>query len=180
MSSSSSPSHSPLPGPIRQIGYVVDDLDDALASWVALGIGPWFVLRRIVQKADHRGELRDVTISIALANSGELQLELIQQHGDTPSVYTEFLADRGPGFHQLAYWPTDYDATMRAVNDAGWPVVWAGAEDGGVRYAYVEPPTGIATVVEIMELTEVTEGLAKFVRDAAADWDGTEPIRPLN
>lgn len=173
-------SSSPLPGRIRQIGYVVDDLDDALAGWVALGVAPWFVLRRIVQKADYRGEPREVTISIALANSGELQLELIQQHGETPSVYTEFLADRGPGFHQLAYWPTDYDATMRAVKDAGWPVVWSSAEEGGVRYAYVEPPGGVATVVEIMEFTEVTEGLAKFVRDAADDWDGSEPIRPLN
>ncbi|HEY9265903.1 MAG TPA: VOC family protein [Mycobacterium sp.] len=173
-------SPSPLPDRIRQIGYVVDDLDDALASWVALGVAPWFVLRRIVQKADYRGEPREVTISIALANSGELQLELIQQHGETPSVYTEFLAARGPGFHQLAYWPTDYDATVRAVKDAGWPVVWSSAEEGGVRYAYVEPPGGMATVVEIMEFTEVTEGLAKFVRDAADDWDGSVPIRPLN
>lgn len=171
---------SPSLGPIRQIGYVVDDLDVALANWVELGVGPWFVLRRIAQRADHRGELRDVTISIALANSADLQLELIQQHGETPSVYTEFLADHGPGFHQLAYWPTDYDAAMRAVNDAGWPVVWCSAEEGGVRYAYVEPPAGVATVVEIMEFTEVTEGLAKFVRDAADDWDGSEPIRPLN
>lgn len=173
-------SSSPLPGRIRQIGYVVDDLDDALESWVALGVAPWFVLRRIVQKAHYRGEPHEVTISIALANSGELQLELIQQHGETPSVYTEFLADHGPGFHQLAYWPTDYDATMGAVNDAGWPVVWSSAEEGGVRYAYVEPPAGVATVVEIMEFTEVTEGLAKFVRDAADNWDGSEPIRPLN
>jgi catechol 2,3-dioxygenase-like lactoylglutathione lyase family enzyme len=171
---------SPLPGRIRQIGYVVDDLDDALASWVALGVAPWFVLRRIVQKADHRGEPREVTISIALANSGELQLELIQQHGETPSVYTEFLADHGPGFHQLAYWPADFDVALRSVKDAGWPVVWSSADDGGVRYAYVEPPSGVATVVEIMELNEVTEGLAKFVREAADDWDGSQPIRPLN
>ena len=28
-----------LPGPIRQIGYVVTDLDKALASWVELGVG---------------------------------------------------------------------------------------------------------------------------------------------
>ncbi|BBZ36251.1 VOC family protein [Mycolicibacterium confluentis] len=173
-------SSSPLPGPVRQIGYVVGDLDAALASWVELGVGPWFVLRRIVQQADHRGERCEVTISIALANSGELQLELIEQHGDTPSIYTEFLDGNGPGFHQLAYWPEDFDATLRAVRDAGWPVVWSSAEEGGVRYAYVEPPAGVATVVELMEYNDVTQGLAKFVRDAADGWDGSDPIRPLN
>ncbi|MCV7150199.1 VOC family protein [Mycolicibacterium pyrenivorans] len=171
---------SPSLGPIRQVGYVVDDLDAALANWVELGVGPWFVLRRIAQQADYRGDPRDVTISIALANSGELQLELIQQHGETPSIYTEFLDDRGAGFHQFAYWPDDFDAALGAVRDAGWPVVWSSAEEGGVRYAYAEPPAGVATVVELMEFTEVTEGLAKFVREAADGWDGSEPIRPLN
>ena len=33
-----------LPGPIRQIGYVVTDLDRAIASWLELGVGPWFVM----------------------------------------------------------------------------------------------------------------------------------------
>ena len=34
-----------LPGPIRQIGYVVTDLDRAIAGWLELGVGPWFVMR---------------------------------------------------------------------------------------------------------------------------------------
>lgn len=49
-----------------------------------------------------------------------------------------------------------------------------------MRYAYVEPPAGVATVVELMEYNDVTQGLAKFVRDAADGWDGSDPIRPLN
>jgi Glyoxalase/Bleomycin resistance protein/Dioxygenase superfamily len=171
---------SPLPGHIRQVGYVVHDLDTALANWVALGVGPWFVLRRISQRADYRGKLCEVTISIALANSGELQLELIQQHDDQPGIYAEFLSNNGEGFHQLAYWPTDFDAALAAVKEGGWPIVWSSAEEGGVRYAYVEPPSGVATVIELMEFNEVTAGLAKFVRDAADGWDGSEPVRALN
>jgi hypothetical protein len=30
-----------------------------------------------------------------------------------------------------------------------------------------------------MELTEATSGMATFVRDAAAGWDGSDPIRNL-
>ena len=117
-----------LPGPIHQIGYVVTDLDRAMASWVELGVGPWLVIRGLPMRALYRGEPCETMLSLALSNSGELQIELIQQQDDTPSIFTEFLAGNGPGYHQLAYWAEDFDATMKAVEDAGWPVVWSGGE----------------------------------------------------
>ncbi|MBE1549299.1 catechol 2,3-dioxygenase-like lactoylglutathione lyase family enzyme [Mycobacterium sp. OAS707] len=168
-----------LPGSIRQIGYVVTDLDEALASWVELGVGPWLVIRGLAMSARYRGQPCETTLSLALSNSGEMQIELIYQHDDTPSIFTEFLAANGPGFHQLAYWAEDFDATMTAVADAGWPVVWAGGEELGVRFAYVEPPNSPATVVEISELTEAQAASAKFIRATAANWDGTDAIREM-
>jgi hypothetical protein len=33
--------------------------------------------------------------------------------------------------------------------------------------------------VEISELTEAQAGVAKFIRDAAANWDGSDPIREM-
>jgi len=169
-----------LPGPIRQIGYVVTDLDRALQSWVELGVGPWLVIRGLPMRALYRGEPCETTLTLALSNSGDLQLELIQQHDDTPSIFTEFLTSRGPGYHQLAYWTEDFDATMKAVADAGWPVVWSGGE--GVRFAYVEPPNSpayVSQIVEISELTDAQAASAKFIRDAAANWDGSDPIREM-
>ena len=168
-----------LPGHIRQIGYVVTDLDQALASWIELGVGPWYVIRNVPQRVLYRGEPCEIMLSLALANSGELQVELIHQQDDTPSIFTEFLASRGEGFHQLAYWAEDFDATMQAINVAGWPVVWSGGEDLGTRFAYVEPPHSPATIIEIMELTDTTVGMGKFIRDAADGWDGIDPIREL-
>jgi catechol 2,3-dioxygenase-like lactoylglutathione lyase family enzyme len=169
----------PLPGPIRQIGYVVTDLDKALAGWVELGVGPWFVMRGLPQRVTYRGEPCEITLSLALANSGDMQIEVIQQQDETPSIFTEFLTAGREGFHQLAYWTADFEATMRAVGEAGWPVVWSGGEDVGTRFVYVEPPNSPATIIEIMELTDITTGMAKFVRDAAEGWDGSDPIRNL-
>ena len=63
-----------------------------LASWVTLGIGPWFVMRNVAIRALYRDEPCEITLTLALANSGDLQVELIQQHDDTPSIYTEFLS----------------------------------------------------------------------------------------
>jgi hypothetical protein len=166
-----------LPGPIRQIGYVVTDLDRALRSWIDLGVGPWFVVRDLPMRALYRGEPCEMTMSLAMANSGEMQVELIHQEDDTPSIFTEFLESNGPGLHQLAYWTTDFDATMKAVADAGWPVVWSGGEGFGVRFAYVEAPGSPAAVIEISELTEATLASSTHIREAAASWDGSEPIR---
>ncbi len=168
-----------LPGPIRQIGYVVDDLDRALASWVALGVGPWFVIRGMPQRVTYRGEPCEITISLALANSGDLQVELIHQDDDARSIFTEFLESGRHGFHQLAYWTTDFAATMASVRKAGWPVVWSGGQELGTQFAYVEQPGGPAAVIEIMEVNEATEGMATFLRDAAAGWDGLDPVREL-
>jgi catechol 2,3-dioxygenase-like lactoylglutathione lyase family enzyme len=166
-----------LPGPIRQIGYVVTDLDRAIASWVQLGVGPWFVIRGLPMRVLYRGEPCETSLSLALSNSGEMQVELIQQEDDTPSIFTEFLASTGPGYHQLAYWTEDFDATMEAVEDAGWPIVWSGGEGLGVRFAYVEPMDGPPAVIEISELTETALANSTYIRDSAAGWDGSDPIR---
>ncbi len=126
-----------MPGPVRQIGYVVTHLDQAIECWVELGVGPWYVLRDVPQNARYRGEPCEVTMILALANTGDLQVELIHQDDDTPSIYTEFLAANRPGFHQLAWWTEDFEATMQDVEAAGWQVVWSGGEDSSVRFAYL-------------------------------------------
>lgn len=38
---------------------------------------------------------------------------------------------------------------------------------------------GPTTVIELMELTEATLAMAKLVRDAADEWDGSDPIHVL-
>ncbi|BBX30238.1 VOC family protein [Mycolicibacterium alvei] len=169
-----------LPGAVRQIGYVVTDLDDTIARWLKMGVGPWFVIRNLPQRVSYRGAPCEVKLSLALSNSGDLQVELIQQHDDTPSIFTEFLAGAPAdgGFHQLAYWAADFDSAMANLAEAGWPLVWSGGEGEGVRFAYFEPPTG-AAIIEIMELTESSAGMAAYVRAQAADWDGSDPVREL-
>lgn len=169
-----------LPGEVRQIGYVVTDLDDAISGWLKMGVGPWFVIRNLPQRVSYRGEPCEVRLSLALSNSGDLQVELIQQLDDTPSIFTEFLAGAptGGGFHQLAYWTADFDTAMAKLAEAGWPLVWSGGDGEGVRFAYFEPPTG-AAIVEIMELTESSGGMGAYVREQAVAWDGSDPVREL-
>jgi len=168
-----------LPGAVRQIGYIVRDFDQALTNWVQLGVGPWYVLRGITQTGRYRGEPCTVTLTLAFANSGDLQIEVIHQDDDTLSIYREFTDSGGDGFHQLAFWADDYDAALTAGRDAGWPVVWSSEDAASVRFAYFEPPAGPATIIELMEINPATAGMADLVRSAAVDWDGSDPIRVL-
>lgn len=170
-----------LPGPIRQNGYVVHDVDAAIASWCALGVGPWYVLRELPQKRSrYRGELTEPALSIAFANSGPLQLELIQQHGDEPSMYREFIQAGRDGFHHLAWWAEDFDDVIAKAERARWPIVQSGDGNGVARFVYFELDGATSTVIELMELNDATRFLAKTVAEGAEQWDGsTEPLRSL-
>ncbi len=99
-------------GPIRQNGYVVRDIEAAMAHWIdVLKVGPWFYIDRV--KTDwfrHRGQDSALELSIALANSGDLQIELIQQRNDAPSMYKEFLDSGREGLQHVAFWSTDYQS----------------------------------------------------------------------
>src|SRR5271155_2095298 len=151
-----------------------------MASWVQLGVGPWFVMGNVEQTdTEFRGELSAPMVSFAFANSGELQIELIQQHDECPSVYREFLDAGGEGFHHIAFWTRDVPVVLAAAEKIGWPTIQRGNVGGAAEFAYVDAGRFSSTVVEVMELNQATGWLAATVRDAAADWDGTEPVRSL-
>ncbi|MGX9885550.1 VOC family protein [Streptomyces sp. NPDC002276] len=176
-----SPQSAALPGAIRQIGYVVRDLDKAMESWIALGVGPWHVMRGLPLDALHRGQPVKANVTLAVSNSGDVQIELIHQEDDTPSVYTEFLASGQEGYQQIAWWVDDLDTAVEAtVAATGWPIVWSSDDaTSPIRYVYLESPTGPAPVVEIMERSAASDGFAEMVRAASADWDGSRPVRTL-
>jgi hypothetical protein len=68
-----------------------------------LGIGPFFYFEKApVQNFRYHDELSDLVASIALANSGPLQIELIQQRNDAPPCTATFWTrPRGSSAHRL-------------------------------------------------------------------------------
>jgi hypothetical protein len=167
-------------GAIRQLGYVVRDLDAAMADWAArLGIGPWFVNRAIgFGDTFYRGQARPgPTISYALANSGDMQIELIEQMCDTPSVYRDHLARHGEGLHHLCVWPEDYDGAYVRALAAGLVPAQEG-RFGKIRFAYFEEVGHGGTSLEMSELVPSRLPVIRHICDSAAEWDGTDPVRP--
>jgi hypothetical protein len=73
-------------GPMRQVGIVVRDIEKAMRHWVEVcGVGPWFYAEQLpLDEFRYKGRPYDLKVSIALANSGDVQIELIQQRNDVP------------------------------------------------------------------------------------------------
>jgi hypothetical protein len=113
---------------------VVRDIDKAMRHWIEVcGIGPWCIAEKLPLHGFWYKEQRhdDIHLTIALANSGEVQLELIQQRDDTPSMYREFLGAGHEGLQHWSSWPENYHELLdRAVNN-GWIIGQRGESPRG-------------------------------------------------
>lgn len=167
-------------GEVRQIGYVVTDIEAAMKHWSeVLGIGPWFYAEKIVDKGFYyKGEPSPIERSVALANSGFIQMELVQQRNDAPSMYLDFLRAGHVGVQHFAYWTTTFDAHMAAATAAGMTVGMGGQVGANGRYVYFECDRGNpGTVIELSEVNGPKGRLFEEIRRASIDWDGRDPIR---
>src|SRR5690606_29051122 len=96
-------------GPVRQIGFMSRDIDRSMRYFVDnWSIGPWFVLRNVRNSMLYNGSPVELDVSIAMANCGDLQFEIVAQHNEARSLYSDALA-RTPELHvqHVAVWTDD-------------------------------------------------------------------------
>jgi hypothetical protein len=166
-------------GDIAQIGYVVRDIRASMDNWLRHGVGPWFYIDRVqLDYFKHRGVDSEMEMSVAVANSGDIQIELIQQRNDAPSVYQEFLDAGRDGMQHIAYWTTDFQTLYDKALSLGYTIAQEGSIGGEQgRFAYLDTEFDQGTVIEISDISGPKGQLFKYIREVAADWDGTDPIR---
>ncbi len=168
-------------GPMRQIGYVVRDIERAMSHWSnACAIGPWFYNEKAqFESVTYNGKVyNDMRVSLAFANSGDMQIELIQQRCNTPSMYLEFLAGGKEGMQHWSAWPENYHEIYTRALEQGYTVWQEGMIPRG-PFAYFKNEGVQGTVVEISQLTPGRRQFFDMVREAAVNWDGRDPIRPV-
>ena len=165
-------------GSIRQMGYVVRDVEAAMQHWIEVcGIGPWYYVDKLtLQDFQYRGQPGDPHLSIGLANSGYVQVELIQQRDDSPTMYQDFLNAGHEGLQHWSSWPEDFESVYQEALDAGYEVGQEADSPRG-RFVYFFNEGHPGTVIEMAHLTAERRRIFDTVRDAAVDWDGRDPIR---
>ncbi len=171
-------------GPIRQNGIVVADIDAAIRYWTGtMGVGPFFrIADQPLVGFTHRGRPSSMRMAVALAQSGGIQIELIQPLDGEPSAFTEYRERVGEGLQHVAFWTEEFDAVTERARERGLvPVQWGRSGSGAPneRFAYFETPGADAPMIEISETLGRKALLFEAVARAAEDWDGTEPVRDM-
>jgi hypothetical protein len=166
-------------GPIRQNGYVVRDIHAAMKHWIeVIGVGPWFYIERFpFRDFRYRGQPSSPAVSIALANSGYLQIELIQQHDDAPSMFRDFIDAGHEGLQHVAYWPDDIDAMVEPLLARGYEIGQSGISGEMGRFLYLSTEAHPGTVVEVSHRTPARAAVFDRICAASEGWDGSDPIR---
>lgn len=169
-------------GPIVQNAYVVRDLEAAAHHWShTVGVGPFYVLEHVAyDPAYFRGQPLDLDMSVAIAQWGDIQVELIQQHDATPSIYTEFSARHGEGLQHIGVLTDNLNEHVQRLASKGIePVQW-GTTTKGMRFAYMATDAHPGGMVELIENSPAVDAFFAKIRRAASTWDGTRPLRKLS
>lgn len=173
-------------GAVRQNGYVVRDIRAAMRHWSEVaGVGPWFFAERApIRDFRYRGEPSSVELSIALANSGDLQLELIEQRNDAPSLYRDFLEAGQEGLQHIAYWTTDFVAHRARALERGLRIGHEGQTGEWGPFVYFDagrgPGAHPGSVIELSDVGGAKARLFARIAEAARGWDGKDPVRPFS
>jgi catechol 2,3-dioxygenase-like lactoylglutathione lyase family enzyme len=166
---------------IVQMAFVVTNLEAAAARFSrTMGIGP-FLLNPHIQLTDphHRGVPVRTDFSLALAQAGEVQVELVEQHDDTPSVYRDIYAPGAEGFHHVAIIVADVAAEVARLRALGFEQASSG-RFGDADFAYVDTAPALGHMVEVLPDNETIRRFFAKVRREAEAWDGSGPVlRPM-
>lgn len=139
---------------IVQICMVVRDIDQSMRKyWETLNVGPWDVYNfnfHTLSEFKVRGELvEDFEFKVALANLGDMQLELIQPVRNVP-IYEDFLKEKGEGIHHIKERVDDKDiqARVEEFKQKGIEVTVSG-KFGQDIFLYLETEPTLGMIYEI-------------------------------
>jgi Glyoxalase/Bleomycin resistance protein/Dioxygenase superfamily len=168
------------PHRIVQIGWSVDDIDSAVARWVKnLGVGPFYALRNAQFNAvTYRGRPSVFDHSAAFSQWGQYQVELMQQHGEYPSVLRDICPANQTAIVSFSWFVDDLAAETRRMNSLGFATAFTASEVSiDLRLAWFDTRSVLGAMAEVYQENPASRVILKKVSDAAAGWDGQRPLR---
>lgn len=161
-----------------QIGYVVADPFAAAERFAhRFGAGPFFVLEHIpCSEVLHRGRPSSFDHTAAYGQWGDVMVELFVQHDDEPSAIREMYASGEEGLHHVAFFVDDQAGAAAQLEELGYPEAQTGWANNRTRFAFHDARSDLGHYIEIYPGAPATRDFYAMVREAARDWDGTNPI----
>ena len=136
--------------PHFQQAFLVNDLEQACNRWAELYAAGPFVLvpHHQTDKFTYRGTSQEADVSYAFGYLGDMMIQLIEQHDDTPSIYRDMYRRGEEGFHHVGILVNDFDAEKRRFIDFGFETaceLWA----DNVNAAYMDTRSATGCFTEI-------------------------------
>ena len=131
-------------GPIHHVGYVVADLDAALARFAAT-----FAVTVTAREVMHE---QGVEALMCVVGSGAV--ELISPL-DREGAIARFMAKRGEGFHHVAFAVPDIEASLADLAALGAELIDRRGRRGlgGHTVAFLHPRSSLGVLTELIEDT---------------------------
>jgi hypothetical protein len=108
--------------PIFQQAYLVNDLEASIQHWHELFCAGPFVIapHHKTDRFTYRGTSQQADVSYAFGYSGDMMIQFIQQHDDTPSIYRDMYEMGEEGFHHVGILVHDWEAERQRLLDMGF------------------------------------------------------------
>ncbi|GLR68555.1 glyoxalase [Acidocella aquatica] len=168
-------------GNVMQLAFVPADVDAALKYWTqTMGAGPFVALDHVqMDAATYKGAPVAIDFSVYIGYWGDLQIEIIAQHDDTPSIYKSWRDEGCEGLHHVCLITSDMAKARRIIQDAGGTVVQEAFLPGGVEAFYAETGGGPGTMVEVLQPNQAILDAFAHIKSLSVGWDGADPVRRL-
>jgi hypothetical protein len=169
--------------PVRQVAYFVPDIETAAhAHSRQFGSGPFFVAEHIpLRKALHRGREAVLDHSSAYGQWGEVMIEFVQQNNPGPSAFHDLYPEgsgRG-GLHHIALIVESLAVTRHEFAESGLTESLYAEMNDGFAFVMVDAVARYGHMIELYEGVEALTSFYAMVKEAAKDFQGTDPIRPI-
>jgi hypothetical protein len=170
-------------GKIHHLAYVVEEIEPAAKRLhEQFGAGPFFFLDEVpVSDVTSRGEPAEFVHASAFGICNEVPVELMVIAKMAPARAAErFAGEVTPRFHHIAYAvpATELDQVRAGLEAAGLPEYLHAHFGEDVDFTYHDGSTSLGHDVELHADSEGLRGFFAMFEEAAADWDGSELLRP--
>jgi catechol 2,3-dioxygenase-like lactoylglutathione lyase family enzyme len=139
---------------MTQVGIIVEDIEKAAEAWSSF-LGMEEPPRMSIAEGHEskptmfNGNPSDAKAKLAFFKLDNITIELIEPL-EGPSTWREFLEEKGPGIHHIAFNVEDMAHSVHLFEEAGIQEVQHGGWGTG-EYAYMDGSGSLELIIELLE-----------------------------
>lgn len=135
-----------------QVGVVVRDIEEAVAFYERLGIGPFVEgpSAHAVDRKVYGGPAPDAKVRGRIAQMGNIEFELLQPVSGR-TVQGDFLEEHGEGVVHICAHTDDLERDVEELTELGCEVISEGTFEDGGRFAYFDTRRIGGLVLELFQ-----------------------------